>query len=205
MGELLVTPGQVAAAWPQFTTLVTSADQTELIADASQEVLDFTRRPGFIQTFLTETLDGNGLARLWLSMRPIITVAAITVDGIALDNTGGFGWLAKPGTGMLLRGGLLAASGVGRSDVRFDPRWPHGTQNVVVQYWGGYIVVPPPVVRATIWLVQYMYRRGLVTGVYKSESIGDYSYEIGLPLVPGTLPDYIAALLANYVQDDGPL
>ncbi len=204
MAELLVTPEAVTAAFPRFATFADS-EQTALIAAASQEVLDYCRRPGFIQAFLTETLDGRGLPRLWLSLRPIITVSTVTVDGIALDNTAGAGWLVKPGTGMLIRGGYLAGSGIGHGDVRFSARWPAGTQNIVVAYWGGYLEVPPPVVRATIFLVQYMYRRGLITGIYQSESIGDYSYTLGKPLPAGTLPDYIGGILAPYVQDDGPL
>jgi len=201
MSELLVTPDAVLAAFPKFGSLPDS-EQTALIAAASQEVLDFTRRPGFIATSMSETLDGQGLPRLWLSMRPIITVSAVSINGDPLDNTAGDGWLVKPGTGMLLRGPFLGSYGVGRNDLRFGTRWPSGTQNIVVQYWGGYTEVPPPVVRATIFLVQYTYRRGLITGIYKSESIGDYSYEMGLPLTMGTMPDYIAAILAPYVQDD---
>lgn len=193
--ELLCTTADVADAWPKFAAL-TATRQASLVSRASQAVLDHCRR-GFIEMGVAEAKDGDNLSRLWLRRTPIISVSAVAIDGYALDNTSGDAWYFRPGTGELGRGR-------GHHDFRFGRAWPSGRGNIVVQYWGGYAAVPDPVVEATVWCVKWMSDRARISGIFQSESIGDYSFTLadqegGLSLA---LPAEIAALLADYVAGD---
>lgn len=195
--EQLATAAAVLAEWPAYGALPAQS-QTRLLNTAAQKVLNFCRRTHFLQTMDTEYLNGNGLSRLWLSRKPVITIAAITINGDPLDNTSGHAWSFTPRTGELIRGD-------GRRDLRFGYRWPHGRRNVAVEYWAGYTAVPDPIVMATIWAVQWLSEQGKVSGVYSAERIGDYNYTLNAAGMAMTLPVHIASLCADYVQDDGPL
>lgn len=181
-------------SWPRFGTLSDSA-QTRLIAAASGKVDKACRRPfGLAAQSIAETLDGRNLPTVWLSLRPVISVDAVTINGEALDNTFGDAWSFDAKTGKLVRGS-------GQDDERFAPWFPAGVQNVVVQYWGGYDTIPDEIVEATALYVRYLYERGRVTGLYSSESIGDWSGTLNAAALAGTVPDHIMALLADYEQD----
>lgn len=194
---ILALPSDVLAAWPGYGALPAS-EQTALLGTASRRILNFCRRSDFLQLMDTEYLDGKGLPRLWLSRRPVITVAAITINGDAIDNTSGLAWGFNPRTGEL----WLSA---GRDDQRFSRRFPHGKRNVAVEYWSGYSSVPEPVNRATIWAVKWLSEQVKVSGVYSAERIGDYNYTLNAAAFSLTLPAHITSLLVDYVQDDGPL
>ncbi len=195
--ELLATSDQVLASWSQFGNLP-AVEQTALIAAASQAVINFCRRPGFLAAFTTETLDGKNYSRLWLSRRPIIQVISVTINGLTLDNTDGNAWSFKPGSGAIFRG-------PNATEPRFSAWFPAGNQNVVVQYWGGYPELPDPVVRATVIMTRYLWEFTRMRGLYQGESIGDYSYTLNaLPYLMQTMPVIVGSLLAFYVQDDGP-
>jgi len=196
--EIAVITAAIPAAWPQFGGLP-AAEQSALIAAGWQSVLDFCRRPGFLQTSITETKNGRSLPRLWLNQRPVISVETITVNGEALDNTSGESWSFTPGTGELVRYD-------GQYDLRFPFPFPAGRQNITVQYWAGYTCIPDPVIRAAIMMVKYLYTVTQRTLLFSAESIGDYSYSLGAyNFLEMTMPKTVAALLAPYVQDDGPL
>ncbi len=192
--ELLCTAQNVSDAWAAFGSLPVG-EQTQLIATASQHIINFCRRPFFAQHMETEYLDGKNQSHLWLSLKPVISVAAVSINGEPLDNTAGDAWTFVPGTGKLLRG-------TGKQDDRFARSWPSGTGNIAVTYWAGFATVPDPVVRAAIMTVRWIYEQGKRPGIYASESIGDYSYSLNQTFLKMPLPDYIAGLLANYVQDD---
>jgi hypothetical protein len=195
--ELLCQPADVLGAWPAYG-LLPATEQTSLINTASQKILNFCRRSYFTQQSVIETLDGTNLSRVWLSQRPVITVATVTINGTALDNTYGDAWTFKPSTGELLRGD-------GEDDSRFVPWFPKGKQNVVVQYWAGFTTVPDPIIRATIWAVRWLHEQSKISGVFSAERIGDYSYNLNASAQSMTLPTHIAGLCADYVQDDGPI
>jgi hypothetical protein len=192
--ELLCQISDVIDVWPKFAALPATR-QASLVSRASQKVLDHCRR-GFIQQAVTEAHDGKNSPRLWLRRVPVITVSAVTVNGEAIDNSQGDGWTFKPRTGELVRGDGIDAT-------RFAQWFPSGCQNVVVQYWGGYAAVPGPVLEATCWAAKWMSDRGKISGIFQSESIGDYSYSLADPKgMPLALPDEICALLAEYVLDE---
>ena len=194
--ELLCLPSDVTNAWAAFGQLPIG-EQTSLIATASQMIIDFCRR-GFGQELITESFDGKGLPRVWLSRRPVISVSSVTIGDDALDNTDGKAWSFNAATGELRRGD-------GQRDIRFAPRFFPGRQNVVVQYWGGYAAIPDKIVRATVMAARYLHNQMNVSGVYSAERIGDYNYTLNAQAFAMTLPAHIAALCAHYVQDDGPL
>lgn len=181
--------------WPNFGQLTASA-QTRLINAASKRVDHVCRRPlGFSQQMVTETINGRNNAALWLKTRPIISVNSVTINGSALDNSYNTAWCVDPATGKLVRGD-------GQDDTRFVPWFPAGEQNIVVQYWAGYQTIPDEVVVATAQYVKYLYEQGKVSGIYSSESIGDYSYSLRETVLASTVPPHILAMLADYVQDD---
>lgn len=195
--EQLAQPADVLAAWPAYG-LLPATEQTALLNAASRKILGFCRRTQFLQLMDTELLNGNGLPRLWLRRRPVIVVAAITINGDPVVNTSGLAWSFTPRTGELLLGS-------GHQDKRFSRRFPHGRQNVAVEYWAGYSTIPYDVNRACIWCVKWMSEQGEVSGIYSSERIGDWNGTLNAAAFSMTLPTHIASLLADYVQDDGPL
>lgn len=193
--EQLCQPADVLGFWPGFGNL-SAYEQASLLNVASQKVVNFCRR-GFGQALVTETKSGKNRPRLWLDLKPVISVVSVTVNGFALDNTFNNAWYFKPATGELGRGN-------GQDDLRFATWFPAGSNNVIVQYWAGYASVPDPIIRATAWAVKWLHAQGKVTGIYSSESIGDYSYSLNPEALSMTLPAHIASLCADYVFDDGP-
>lgn len=194
--EQLAQPADVLAAWPAFGALPAS-EQASLLSTASQRILSHCRREGFAQAGVTDVLDGTGLARVWLTRKPVITISTVTINGVAVDNTTGSAWSFNSRTGELRRGD-------GYSGINFAMRYPLGRGNVVVAYWAGYVAVPDPVVRATIWAVRWLSDQLKVSGIYSSESIGDYSYSLNAAAMSLSLPTHIASLLCDFVLDDGP-
>jgi hypothetical protein len=197
MPELLCQVSDVVDAWPSFTA-VPASRQASLIQRASTRVINHCRRPGFLQNSFDEFHDGRNLPRIWLRQRPVIAVSNVIINGDALDNTFGSGWHFRGDTGELIRGN-------GQDDTRFVPWFPAGQQNIEVVYSAGFVAVPDPVVEAACWTVKWMYDQGKISGVFRSESIGDYSYTLSDKNLDQDLPPHIAAMLVDYVQDDGPL
>lgn len=198
----LITSQDVLNLGPPFSTVFANLptdEQAALISTASAAVEDFCRRK-FTQTTYTETYDGSGIGRIWLRQKPVIAVSAVLINGDALENTYESAWHFNADTGELTRSD-------GQDDIRFVPWFPRGAGNIQVTYAAGYLDIPLPVKRATILTVRYIYQLGQRTWLEKSESIGDYSYTLMEPvwLFMRPLPPYITGLLANYVQDDGPL
>lgn len=184
----LVTAGEVTTAVPSLTG---SADLSALITAASLAVENYCNRV-FEQVAVTETHDGGDAPFLFLRRPPIASVATVTINGTALDNTGGDAWSFNANTGELVRGD-------GRDHPRFSSCWPAGVQNVTVLYTGGYATVPGPVKRAVILQVKYLSDLSANSGAYKAESIGDYSYTLGDITIHGLSPA-AAAILSGYVR-----
>jgi hypothetical protein len=198
MTELLCQPSDVLAAWPQFGQLP-GPEQTALIEAASTEIINFCRRPGFVQATYDEFYDGPQGPRLWLKQVPVLQVAAVQVNGTALDNTLGSAWHFKASTGELIRGR-------GSDFVRFGAYWPAGQGNIEVVYSAGFTEYPEDLVRAAILMVRWLHSITKRPMIYDSESIGDYSFKlIDARLLFSAIPGYIQALLNPYAIDDGPM
>ena len=191
---LYCAAADVAPVFPGFASLA-ATEQAALIEAASEKIDEHCRRPfGFAAQLVTETFDGKNQAKLWLSSRPVISVQSVTIDGTALDNTYGDAWTFSPYKGYLIRG-------TGQDDNRFPPWFPAGTQNVVVQYVGGYDAIPARLTRACVWAVKWLYERGKVSGIHAEESIGDYRYKLN-GAAAHDLPAHIADMLVGFAQDD---
>jgi hypothetical protein len=194
--ELYVTVDQASAAWPPFGKLP-QQEQADLIADASEAVRNYVRRPLLERTYV-ETYDGTGLGRIRLRKLPVTAIGGVVVNGEALDNATGDGWSFDRETGELRRGD-------GRDDVRFAPWFPKGRGNIEVTYSAGYQQVPGPVKRATILTMRWLREAVLISLFAQSESIGNYSYTRGVGtqfLAVAGLPAFAASLLEPYVIDD---
>ena len=195
--ELLCQPADVISARSAFGVL-SAAEQTTLCTVASQRVLKHCRRPGFVSAVQNEYHSGKNSASLWLRMRPVITIMSVTINTELVDNTDGQAYTFVPGTGQLVRG-------PGFGSPRFQSWWPVGTGNILVEYWGGYdqnVGNPPEVTLATVFEVLYLWERGKVSGIYLSESLGDYSYTLAATSTTWGLCDNAIDLLVDYVQDD---
>lgn len=188
----LVTNAEVAASWPGFAKLPAD-EQAALITDASQAIEDYCRR-SFGSGVVTEVRSGTNSSRLWLKNKPVSAILSVTINGTAHTNADGMDWQFVPATGELVRG-------VGHCDPRFGPWFPAGTNNIEIVYLYGYADVPGPVKRACLLTVRQLATLATQSGVYDSESIGDYSYTRGaggLESIPATA----LMLLRNYVSDD---
>jgi hypothetical protein len=165
-------------------------DLQDLIDDANAAIEARCNRI-FSQTTFTEIHDGQNLSRVWLRNPPILSVTSITIDGQDVDNTFGDSWCFRSGSGELVRGN-------GQDDPRFAATFPRGNQNVSVVYEGGYSPMNGAVRRAALILVKHLALSTRVTGMYRSESFGDYSYTIGEP-ASVAFPPLAADLLADFI------
>ena len=188
----LISIDDAAAAWSGFADLPAS-EQAALVSDASQAVEDYCRR-SFSVASAVESVDGGGLGRVWLSNRPVISVQSVVVDGTAIDDADGCGWVVNPATGELVRGS-------GRSDARFAPPFPRGTKNVTIVYLYGCESVPGPVKRACLLTVKRLAGLIATEGGYASESIGDYSYSVDSTQRSRAISDVAASLLQPYIAN----
>lgn len=197
MGTPYCQPSDVQdiCSWPSFGQL-SSTQQTRLINAASTRVDSHCQRPfGFTQQVVTETFDGKNQPSIYLSLRPVVEVMSVTVNGYALDNAYGNAWTVNPKTGRLVRSD-------GLDWPRFGAFFPAGTQNIAIQYWGGFNPVPDEIVIATGYLCKWLHEQGKLSGLFAEEAIGDYSYKLRDKILSQTLPEHIAALLAPFVQQD---
>lgn len=122
---------------------------------------------------ISETYDGPGSARLFLRIRPIVSVQSLTVDGVAIpastavtipgfviDSPGksigirsGFG---GPGPG---GGALTVGFAYLRNRQRSTWSFSEGIQNVQVTYSAGYSATPPDIEMAVRIMVSVNYKR----------------------------------------------
>ena len=196
--ERLCTAQDVLDAWPAFGNLPATR-QTSLLNTASQAILNFCRRDGFSQVDRDELHNGRNTSELFVYYRPIIAVTGISIAGDPLDNSLGDAWGFFAREGRIIRGRSVGTT-------RFNAWFPQGVRNIEVIYTAGYPAVPDPIVQATVLEVIYLQQLTRLTGIYTSESIGDYQYTLNTTLNSTmTLPSHVADLCANYVQDDGPL
>ena len=174
----LVTTADVQAV-PELASLIGRADLASTIAAASELIEAAVGRP-LTRATVTEVHDGPGTPRLWLRRTPVASVTSVTVNGTALDNTGGAAWTLQAATGRLSRG-------AGTDDPAFAAPWPRGAGNVSVVYSGGPDPVPERAKRACLALLKHAVDVVRRSGAYKGETIGDYSYTLA-DLSPEALP-----------------
>jgi len=135
-----------------------------LITNGSFQILnEYLNRPHILASVigsLTENYDGNGADRLLPKTFPIIGVAAVSVDGVAIPQASGF-------TGNTSAGFLFDARRVLLRGFRFS----RGVQNVTISYTAGYSSVPLDLKQAALEAFALTYRQRTHIGE-KSNSMG---------------------------------
>jgi hypothetical protein len=118
-----------------------------------------------------ETYDGTGTARLMLRNRPVVNVAALTINGIPIAPSSGYpvqGWtLDGSRRSISLRGGLLGWGNQLWTSWQSGPyhvfggglKFWNGLQNVIVQYSAGYNDTPADIVECANKVVHQNYKR----------------------------------------------
>ncbi|HYM30436.1 MAG TPA: hypothetical protein VEU47_04005 [Candidatus Cybelea sp.] len=132
-------------AWfsPPLTATTDDALLTRLVTAASQFIQTWLGRT-IAETAYVETRNGAGGTRLFLRNRPVVSVASLAVDGVAIAPSSGPG---QPGY-------LFDDSAVYLTGYAFT----RGAQNVAVAYTAGYAATPPELEQACIALVALRYK-----------------------------------------------
>ena len=189
MATTYVTSAEVSAAWPGFASL--SADEQAALIEVASAQIDAVCRRSLAQQTYVEKHSGINTPRVWLRNRPVVAVAEVKIYDTVLDNSTDEAWTVDALTGELLRGPSWG-------DPRFNYWFPSGRNNVQVTYSAGYDPIPAAVKRAAILMIQALNDAGKSSDVYKSESIGDYSYSLNdgfktvvTPIVYGLLEPYV--------------
>lgn len=142
-GDLTTLANVKAYLSPPLTTTTDDALLTRLVTAASQFIQAWLGRT-IAETAYSETRNGLGGTRLFLRHRPIVSVASVTVDGVAIAPVAGPG---QPGY-------LFDDNSVYLAGTAFT----RGQQNVTVAYTAGYATTPPELEQACIALVALRYK-----------------------------------------------
>jgi|SRR5579863_222367 len=142
-GDLTTLANVKAYLSPPLTTTSDDALLTRLVTSASQFIQAWLGRT-IAATAYTETRNGFGGTRLFLRNRPVVSVAMLTIDGVAVAPASGPG---QPG--YLFDDSALYLTGAAFS---------RGQQNVTIAYTAGYALTPPEIEQACIALVALRYK-----------------------------------------------
>ena len=142
-GDLTTLDNVKAYLSPPLTATTDDALLTRLVTAASAFIQAWLGRT-IAQNSYTETRNGVGGTRLFLRNRPVISVASVTVDGVAI----------APSSGVGQAGYLFDDSSVYLTGYAFS----RGQQNVTVAYTAGYAVTPPEIEQACIALIALRYK-----------------------------------------------
>jgi hypothetical protein len=113
---------------------------SRLITDVSGAITAYLGRPALTPHALTERLDGNGKTRLFLPQYPVLQVASLVIDNVAVAAA------VPPSAGVPHPRGYLLEPWDGLPPGRpqaldlFEMFYRMGRQNVVVAYSAGYTV-----------------------------------------------------------------
>jgi hypothetical protein len=126
---------------PPLTATTDDALLTGLVTAASQFIQTWLNRSLAVATYV-ETRNGTGARRLFLKYRPVLAVAALTIDGNAIPAAaGGPGYVFDDVSLWLI-----------------DTVFRRGIMNIGVTYSAGYAATPPELEQACIELVCLRYR-----------------------------------------------
>jgi len=181
MPTQLVTLSNAKAWFATSGTPLPSTDDallTRLILACSGAIEAWLNRT-IAATNYTWTGAGTGSSRLLLPNYPVQSVASLTVDGVAVLPSAGYG----------LAGYAFDEFGLWRIGGVFT----RGVRNVVVTYNAGFATVPPEIEQACIATVALRYR--------ERERIGHASKSLAGETVAFTIVDFpaeVKTLLRNY-------
>lgn len=158
---------------------------TALIAGASMTMETYCNRVFEAATY-TETRNGNGGYRLFLSTAPVTAVASVSVDGFAIS----------PASGPVAPGYLF-------DDLMIYLRgksFACGVQNVIVTYTAGFATIPADLTQACVELVAFKYaKRNRIDKT--SETLGTQqtqAYSLA------DMPPSVKTVLNNYARRQTP-
>jgi hypothetical protein len=171
------------AAWLPNYNHNDDANLQSLITYGSLQILSYLNRPHILASVigaLNETYDGNDSDRLLPHYFPILSVTAVSVDGVSLTPSAqpsfsGFVW---DGRRILLRGFTFC----------------RGVQNVQVAYTAGYSAVPLDLKQAAIEAFALAYRQRTHIGE-KSNSMGG---QVTLAFDVSDIPERSLAVFNQY-------
>lgn len=113
---------------------------SRLITDVSGAIAAYLGRPSLVPRAFTDRVDGDGKARLYLRRYPVLAVASLVIDNIAVAAA------PAPAAGAPCANGYLLDAWDGLPPGRpqtldlFGATFSRGRQNVVVGYSAGYAV-----------------------------------------------------------------
>jgi hypothetical protein len=154
-----------------------------LITAASAFFTTACARPILQQTY-SELYDGAGSRRLHLRNAPVIALASLTIDGIAIPPAPSFGQ-----AGWVLNGSVIS----------LNAHWfSRGSANVAVTYTAGYATPPADVAEAVMELVGLRYRGKDRLGKV-SESMGGIATT---SYVQRDVSPFVASVIARYQRSN---
>ena len=124
-----------------------AGDVLELLINGASAFIENWCNRKFALTDYTEWRNGTGKERIYLANGPVVSVAAVSVDGYAVQpspDTRSYGFVVGDNT-LYLRPG----AGPGAAPRVFT----RGIQNVEIQYQAGFATIPPDIIQACIELV----------------------------------------------------
>lgn len=117
-----------------------------LIPQASAQIENYCNRT-FAQASYSETRNGNNASSMFLRQVPIVSVASLSVDGVAIaasPDPQTFGYVFDEDT-IYIRGCRSGA----------PTRFERGVQNVAISYSAGFSAIPADVAQACIELIAW--------------------------------------------------
>jgi len=164
--------------WPSGST---PEEQAEAILEVEQ-LVEKTLGTHFYNKAFDHKVNGNGKNRLFLGLEAsILTVTQIKVNGLEIDES----WWTNDRVSVFID---LTVSGSSILDPEYaymmsqtggSGIFPRGYENIRIKGTYGYTVVPQPIKKLCIILVQHDNDESLYTSyLMDSEKIGDYSYKI---------------------------
>jgi len=178
-GDLTTLANVKAYLSPPLTTTNDDALLSRLITAASQFIQTWLNRIVAVTSY-TDVRNGTGGIVLFLGNRPVTTIAAVTVDGVAIGPSSP----APTGAGYLFDDSAVYLVG---------HCFAKGVQNVTVQYSAGFASTPPEIEQACIALVTLRYK--------ERDRIGQASKNLGGETVSfeqRDMPPDVATVLDQY-------
>ena len=189
--------------------ITTSADDAllaTLLESAEALLRNYCNRPdGWTQAAFTETLDGAGVNTFTVRNTPVAASPAPVVKvtyGTSQQTINAARYRFDPEVGefrYIASRVMMFEYGEDNGDVREDPAWSEGFQNIEVEYTGGYSSIPADLaqaaIEATLW--QYYDRTG--NKGMQAETHGAYNYQRWTPQPGGPpLPPSVTVLADPY-------
>jgi hypothetical protein len=146
-------------AWAGVTGAADDGLLLALVEGMSAAVESMLNRTFAVATY-TETRNGTGKPTMMVRNDPIVSVASVTVDGIAIAPRTG----PTAGSGHVFDTDTIYLAGT---------CFTRGVQNVVLSYEGGYATIPADIVQATTEACAFLYNERTRIGLASKAMAGE--------------------------------